>query len=285
MDGDNSDLDQMDYPKYAPPTSTPTTPAVRHRIFGRTTTVLGSVATRTSLRIRQIAAYEVNIPQPREIVAGLKHIIPGTSRNEKTDAGHNNDNEKKDNKKVISDSVPLQTMKTGAYTDSEDELRKGNKSQQDTGSEQKQQDKITTDAERDDKLKKILAESNEVLASANTVFPFSLFPDSVVLDRTKVTITRRNFFFSSEVMSMRIDDILNVTTSVGPFLGSVTLAGRVLSSEDHFTITNFWRNDAIHLKHIIQGYIIARHNNIDCEHLGKEELIATLTRLGHDTGN
>ncbi|MFY9489173.1 MAG: hypothetical protein WAP35_10850 [Solirubrobacterales bacterium] len=132
------------------------------------------------------------------------------------------------------------------------------------------------------KLYKIVSRSNEVLATATAVFPFDLFPDSVTLDRTKVTITKRSFFWSAEVISIRIEDILNISSGVGPFFGSITIASRVMSSEDHFTIDYFWRKDAIRLKHIIQGYVIAHHNDIKVSHLSKKEMIATLSELGHD---
>lgn len=134
-------------------------------------------------------------------------------------------------------------------------------------------------------LKKIVAQSHEVLASANTVFPITLFPDTVFVDRTKVTIIRRNFFWSSDVMSIRIEDVLNVSASVGPLFGSLTLASRVMSTVDHFRIDYFWRSDAIYMKHIIQGYVIAQHNNLDTAHLPKDELVKTLKELGHDSNS
>lgn len=121
-----------------------------------------------------------------------------------------------------------------------------------------------------------------MLATASTVFPFDLFPNTVTLDRTKLTIVQRSFYWSEQVMSIRIEDILNVTTGVGPFFGSLTIASRVMSSEDHFTINYFWKSDAVHLKHIIQGYVIAQHNKIKTSHLSKDELIKTLSELGHD---
>ena len=137
--------------------------------------------------------------------------------------------------------------------------------------------------DRDEKLKNIVTKSHEVLMTVNTVFPITLFPDSVTVDRTKVTIIRRDFFWSSDVMSIRIEDVLNVSASVGPIFGSLTIASRVMSTIDHFKIDHFWRNDAIRLKHIIQGYVIAQHNNIDTAHLSTSELIETLRELGHDS--
>lgn len=132
-------------------------------------------------------------------------------------------------------------------------------------------------------LKKEIRRTNEPLCQMKTVFPIKLFTDEVVLDRTKLTVTRRNFFFSSDTMSIRIEDILNVTVGVGPFFGAITVATRVLSSDDHFTLNRFWRRDAIHMKHMIQGFVIARHNNISIDHLEHDELVKTLTELGQDS--
>lgn len=130
-------------------------------------------------------------------------------------------------------------------------------------------------------LKKVVAHSREVLDNAKTVLPF-LFPHEIILDRTKISIIRRNFFWSSDVVSVRIEDTLNVSASVGPLFGSITVTSRVMSSVDHFTIEHFWRADAIKLKQIIQGYLIARQNGIRTDHLECDELVGTLHELGRD---
>ncbi|HEU5121333.1 MAG TPA: hypothetical protein VFT59_00675, partial [Candidatus Saccharimonadales bacterium] len=132
-------------------------------------------------------------------------------------------------------------------------------------------------------LRKVVKESSQVLASARTVFPMTLFPDSVIVDRSKITIIKRDFFWTSRVVSIQIEDILNIEAGVGPFFGSLNIASRVMSSVDHFRIDYFWRNDAIFLKHLIQGYVIAKHNKIDLGELSKEEMIETLTGIGEDT--
>jgi hypothetical protein len=135
----------------------------------------------------------------------------------------------------------------------------------------------------DEDLEEVLVRSNQVLASAKSVFPWTLFPDTIILDRTKLTVIRRSFFMTEDVMSIRIEDILNVSATVGPIFGSITIATRVMSSTDHFTLNHFLREDVMHLKHLIQGYVIARHNNIACDHLSYDELIHTLRELGHET--
>lgn len=133
-----------------------------------------------------------------------------------------------------------------------------------------------------EQIKQLTKRSNEVLCSAKTVWPFALFTDHVVLDRTKLTITKRDFFWSRQVMSIRIEDILNVSSDVGPFLGSINVVIRIMNSDDHINVSYLQRSDATHLKHIIQGYVIAQHNKIDVAHLTKDQLIETLTDLGHD---
>lgn len=134
------------------------------------------------------------------------------------------------------------------------------------------------------RIKSIVKQSHEVLACAQTVMmPSNLFPDSVVLDRSKLTITKKNFFWSTETVTIRIEDILNVTSSVGPFFGSITVSGRVMNSTDHYEITNFSRKDAVYLKEVIQGYMIALHSKLETDHLTRSELVNTLIALGRDS--
>lgn len=133
-----------------------------------------------------------------------------------------------------------------------------------------------------DELKKVIIHSHEMIAGAETVLPF-LFTDSITLDRAKITITKRNFFFSADVTSIRIEDVLNVAVSVGPILGSMTVSSRVMNSVDHYDIGRFWRKDAIRIKKIIQGYQLARQNGVETDHLSCEELAKTLFEIDPDT--
>lgn len=131
-------------------------------------------------------------------------------------------------------------------------------------------------------LRNLAARSHEVIAQATTLFPFTPFPDTVTLDRTKVTIRKRNFFWSEDVVSIRIEDVLNATVSTDLIFGSLNIASRVMNSTDHYQIKFFRKREAMFLKHLIQGYVIAQHNNIRVSHLSRGELIETLLELGHD---
>jgi hypothetical protein len=129
-------------------------------------------------------------------------------------------------------------------------------------------------------LQKAVNNAQDILVSASTVFPFTLFPDTVCVDREKLTIAHRMFFRVAEVMSIRIEDILNVTADVGPFFGSLKISTRFFDTRHPYTINYLWRSDALRIKRIMQGYIIALQKGVDCSTLGAHQLAAMLDTLG-----
>lgn len=137
--------------------------------------------------------------------------------------------------------------------------------------------------ERAAQLRQTVQKAHEVLASVDTVFPVTLFPDTIVIDRSKISIKKRSFFLTSNVISFRIEDVLNVSCGVGPIFGSLTIASRVMSSIDHFQIDHLWRKDAVFLKNLIQGHIIATNSKLETDQLSVEEMIETLYELGIDS--
>lgn len=122
--------------------------------------------------------------------------------------------------------------------------------------------------------------SNEVLAAATTAF--QIFSDTLTIDRAKLTVTKRAFWKTAEVMSIRIEDVLNVTATVGPIFGSVKITSRVFNTDKPYVIDRFWRDDALRLKRITQGYVIALQRGIDCSSLPASELAHMLDSLGED---
>lgn len=138
-----------------------------------------------------------------------------------------------------------------------------------------------TRAEAESKLRQAVGGSREVLVSATTVFPFTLFPDTITIDRTKMTIAHRTFFQVAEVSSFNVDDILNVAANVGPFFGSLSITTRFFEGENKpCEVKYLWREDALRIKRILQGYVIAVQKRIDCSHFSRDELVRMLNQLG-----
>ena len=142
-----------------------------------------------------------------------------------------------------------------------------------------QQHPLTKEQARQE-LSEAIHGSNQVLVTATTAL--KIFADTLTVDRAKLTVTKRQFWKSAEVMSIRIEDVLNVTATVGPFLGTVTFTTRITNNELPYTIVGFWRDDALRIKRITQGYIIALQRGIDCSALPTQELAAMLDKLGVD---
>jgi hypothetical protein len=131
-------------------------------------------------------------------------------------------------------------------------------------------------------LLKAIHDSEDVLVRATTVFPFTPFPDTIWVDRTKITATKRFFFRMAETVSFRIEDILSVTCTVGPFFGGVKLVSRVMNNEQETALGPFWRDDAEKIKRIVHGYVIAKQRGIDTSQLSTDELTNMLNELGRD---
>lgn len=134
--------------------------------------------------------------------------------------------------------------------------------------------------EAEAKLDQVIGDSHDVLTRARTVFPFRVFPDTLTVDRTKITITHRGFLNTAEVVTFRIEDILNITANVGPIFGSVKIATRFFEAGKSYSINYFWRADALRIKRIVQGYLIAKQQEVDCSVLTTQELAKKLDELG-----
>jgi hypothetical protein len=138
-----------------------------------------------------------------------------------------------------------------------------------------------TDSE---KLIDITAGAHDMLITATTVFPFVLFPDTINIDRQKLTIIHRSFFRVADVISVQIDDIQNVESSVGPFFGSIRLTSRYFINNFQ-SIKFLQRGDVVKIQRLLQGYMIAHHRKIDCSTIDKAQLIILLNDLGQGSSN
>lgn len=126
--------------------------------------------------------------------------------------------------------------------------------------------------------------SHELLYKANTVFPFNFFPDTIVIDKEKLTIIARYFFWVAKITSVPIRDILSVEADVGPFFGSIYLTSRYFYTNPH-SIRFLWRRDAIKIQKLVQGFIIANERGIDCSNIDRSQLEELLEHLGESNEN
>ena len=129
------------------------------------------------------------------------------------------------------------------------------------------------------KLKNLRKSSEDKLLSVDAVFPFDPFPDRIVIDRAKVTVIKRNFFFSEQKSSISTEDLLNVEMGLGPFFGTIKLHSRFFV-DGHLEVKFLLRKDARLVERILQAIVIARQHGIDVAKIPKEDLLSELHKIG-----
>jgi hypothetical protein len=130
-------------------------------------------------------------------------------------------------------------------------------------------------------LKELVLQSQNVLFSFSSFFPFDLFPDTITIDENKVNIIRRNFIGMTTVHSVMVSDITDVV--VDTFLVWATMR-IVVSSNYLFPITETTKtlriSDALKARDIIQGLIASKKKEIDFKDLPSQEVKAKVEQAG-----
>lgn len=121
--------------------------------------------------------------------------------------------------------------------------------------------------------------SDAILFKATTVFPFTFFPDSIIIDKTKITIIERLFFYSADIRSYAIEDILNVEVGIGILFSSLTCLTRY-DNKKVFALRFLRKKDASFARKLIQGLIIAKREGVHLEEISGEEIISYGEAIG-----
>lgn len=130
-----------------------------------------------------------------------------------------------------------------------------------------------------EELIELTERTHDVLYEATTVFPFTLFPDTITLDREKLTIAERFFWRVAHITSVPISELLSCTASVGPFFGSLHLVFSFFADNER-TINFLPRKDALEMQRMVHGYIIAHKREINTTNISTDELKIMLKDLG-----
>lgn len=133
-----------------------------------------------------------------------------------------------------------------------------------------------------EKLIDLTEKSHDILCTADTVFPFTLFPHTITLDREKLTVVERFFFKTSKVITVPISSMISADASTGPFFGSVHMTSKYFIDNTH-VVKFLWRHDAEEIHRLLQGFIIAHEKGLEISDIDKEDLKILLRDLGHGT--
>lgn len=140
------------------------------------------------------------------------------------------------------------------------------------------------------KLQAISERHDIELLRAKTVFPFTFFQDTIIIDTTKVTIIRKQMFATEHITTIPLKDIADATVQTALFLGTLTVSympqasspGMLSPVEDH--LTSLRREDAIRAKNILKGVLVAHAEDIDIAKLEPNEILNVIEKFGTSEG-
>lgn len=117
------------------------------------------------------------------------------------------------------------------------------------------------------------------LFTFRSVFPFDLFPNRVTIDRSKITVVDNLFFFTRQVQSLMIKDLMSVITHETLLLSSLHIIDRQYPQET-IIVANLQKSDARKARRIIEGLIVADKEGVDLSRITNEQLIPKLEEIG-----
>lgn len=133
-----------------------------------------------------------------------------------------------------------------------------------------------------EKIIKLADASNASLFKSSTIFPFTFFPDTIIIDKTKITIIERLFFFNADIRSYAIEDVLNVEVAIGLLFSTLTCITRY-DNKKAFSLRYLKKKDASFARKLIQGLIIAKREGVHLEEISGKEIISYGEEIGKGT--
>lgn len=129
------------------------------------------------------------------------------------------------------------------------------------------------------KLEQLAGRDEQILAEVSSVFPFTLFPDSIMVTRTRVTVNYYMFFMARQVHSVLIDDLMMVEIVTSPFFAAVHLVDKRFPGET-IKVQYLPKEEARKVHRVVQGLLVAHQEKVDLEKVANEDLIPELLRMG-----
>jgi len=132
------------------------------------------------------------------------------------------------------------------------------------------------------KLDRLHKKATSVLFSCTTVFPFDLFPNTVIIDHNKIDIIYRQFFSVQQTVSIAISHINYILVESSFFFSTVKIEtkGLVQNPAPLYYLLN---KDALFIQRLLFGLISAEKNDIDISHMPRTEIIDKLIEIGQAT--
>ena len=200
------------------------------------------------------------------------------------------------------DSVALESQKEEAYKLAQGKKKKRQRLNANTvpekekeaveleGKEEAIRQHAQDEEENKRRFRSITARQDIELLRAQTVFPFTFFTSTLVIDTTKVTLATKQMLATEYVTTIPLKDLSDVTVQTVAFLGTVMIRYMPQSNTPgmnepvNVCIPNLRREAAILAKNILKGALVAKAEEIDIAKLSPKEIAEVLYKFGQSEG-
>ncbi len=134
------------------------------------------------------------------------------------------------------------------------------------------------------KLRDLAQIDTGTIFRCQSVFPIDFFPDTLVVNSNKISVTTRFSFFSKQVHSLLISDVLTAIVEEGIFFATLRVVDRQFNQET-ITVEHLFKSDAKRARRLIEGLVIATKEKIDFSKIPTGELKTMLEKIGQTKTN
>lgn len=125
----------------------------------------------------------------------------------------------------------------------------------------------------------LIRESQDIIFTISTVFPFVLFTDKVVIRLNHLDVVRGLFFWTAITTRVEIADIRQVTVSYNPFFATMEITPQG-PLEHVFRISFLWKGHAMKAKRIIAGLMECHQKKVDFSQYAGQGLSRAMEEIG-----
>jgi hypothetical protein len=129
----------------------------------------------------------------------------------------------------------------------------------------------------------LIKKSNRCIISISSQFPWTLFPNTIQVEESRVTFIFRQLF-ASQSHSVDIKDISNVFIESSPFFATLQVVSRTFVEND-ITIGHLDATKALRVQMIIEGLRTFAEHNIDTSNYDVSELIEKIEEFHKNNTN
>lgn len=122
-------------------------------------------------------------------------------------------------------------------------------------------EKLQEKSSTEQKLDMITSDTESVIFEIESVFPFQLYPDKLIIDRNKITIVRRELFFK-RLFPVPLEDTQTVRVNRGLIFAALEVGVRG-DERNPNPVTHLWPEDASKAEKYIMKLSTLKKENVE----------------------